>query len=99
MSLDVPELPYLFDWSRVREILADWFYSYQNAQNTVPAGTIAIFVGSTPPDGWLKCDGTEYPQNKFPDLYKAVGAESTPGNFVVPSAGAPPVGSIWIINV
>lgn len=99
MSLDIPELPGVFEWRKVKEVLLDWFYSYQNAQNTVPAGAMVVFVGTTPPDGWLEADGAEYPQNKFPDLYKVIGVESTPGNFEVPNAGAPPTGSIWIIKV
>lgn len=105
MSLEIPELPFKFEWDRVKEVLLDWFYKYQKAQNTVPTGTVAAFAGTTIPDGWLECDGTEYPQNAYPELYKILGAESSPGNFRVPVSllGAPVESAagdaVWMIKV
>ena len=38
-----------------------------------PAGGIMAYVGSELPFGWLECDGTEYLQGDYPELYTAIG--------------------------
>lgn len=99
--LSPPEFPSEFDWPVLRASLEDYFFRLQNVQAFVPSGAIIEYAGASPPDGWVEADGTEYPQNKFPELYKVIGVESTPGNFEVPDATATPptVGQIWIIKV
>lgn len=41
-----------------------------NGQNLVeiPSGTIQMYIGTTAPDGWLMCDGSEYFQWQYPEL-------------------------------
>jgi microcystin-dependent protein len=39
----------------------------------VPAGSIFPYVGKTPPEGYLFCDGEEYELSKYPELYTAIG--------------------------
>jgi len=45
------------------------------------------------PEGYLLCDGTEYYQSHYPDLFEALGAASAAGvtidKFVVPNIEAP----------
>jgi microcystin-dependent protein len=38
-----------------------------------PPGSIIAFGGSTPPSGWLLCDGSEYVVNLYPNLAAAIG--------------------------
>lgn len=60
-------------------------------------GEIHIFAGYTAPDGYLLCDGSEYSQSDYPELYKVIGDqynearsyrdisyETSPGKFRVP---------------
>jgi len=39
----------------------------------VPAGMIAPFAGSTPPSGWLFCDGSAVSRTVFATLFAAIG--------------------------
>lgn len=39
----------------------------------VPIGSVQCFAMITPPQGYLICDGKEYPCCVYPDLYKAIG--------------------------
>jgi microcystin-dependent protein len=55
----------------------------------VPAGAILAFASSNVPAGWLSCDGSEYPQEEFPELYEFIGTAwntggETSGYFRVP---------------
>jgi microcystin-dependent protein len=47
------------------EVIGDDGTSYYA---TVPVGTILMYVGSTAPDGFLVCDGSEAPRTTYPDL-------------------------------
>lgn len=38
-----------------------------------PAGLIQAFAGSTPPDGWLVCDGSSLLRSEHPRLFAAIG--------------------------
>ncbi|MFZ5517057.1 MAG: phage tail protein [Candidatus Zhuqueibacterota bacterium] len=38
-----------------------------------PVGSITIFAGSTPPEGWLICDGSLVSLATYPDLYSVIG--------------------------
>ena len=40
--------------------------------NLVPAGAIFPYAVSTPPKGWLLCDGTSYLRTDYPELYVAI---------------------------
>ncbi|MBX7240360.1 MAG: phage tail protein [Bacteroidia bacterium] len=42
------------------------------ASNGNPPGTIVAFGGTTPPAGWLLCDGTSYNAAQYPALYAAI---------------------------
>jgi microcystin-dependent protein len=50
-----------------------------HAQNGVPSGTIMAYVGTTPPVGWLLCDGSSFPDNVYYAQLKALlGGTNTP---------------------
>ena len=64
-----------------------------------PVGTIAMFSGSTPPPGYLLCDGSVYGSSLYPQLYAVVGntyggsGAATPPTFQVPDMrGVMPIG-------
>lgn len=40
---------------------------------TLPAGTIAMWVKATPPSGWFICDGAEYNKTTYAELFNNVG--------------------------
>lgn len=46
----------------------------------IPPGTIWAFVGRTPPDGWLLCDGREVSRTDYAALFKAIGIAHGGGN-------------------
>lgn len=46
----------------------------------VPSGTIAMFGGSTAPDGWLVCDGTIVSRATYAALFAAIGTNYGAGN-------------------
>lgn len=50
------------------------------SQETMPAGTIAMWVTSTPPTGWLLCNGQAYSTSTYPDLYANLGNAYEIGN-------------------
>lgn len=55
---------------------------------TSPSGSIMQFAGSTPPDGWLLCDGTAVSQTVYSDLFAVIGGTyNTSGGQLTPSAG------------
>jgi len=39
----------------------------------MPVGTILLYAGSTPPEGWLLCDGTSYSATNYPELFAVLG--------------------------
>jgi microcystin-dependent protein len=53
---------------------------------TIPPGTIVAFGGTTPPTGWLLCDGTAVNQTTYANLYAAIGCNfgCSGGNFHLP---------------
>jgi microcystin-dependent protein len=62
----------------------------------VPAGTIVAYGGSTPPAGWLLCDGAAQSSTTYPDLFGAIGYTwgGSGGTFNVPDLrGRAPIGS------
>jgi len=53
----------------------------------VYAGEIRAFAGPIPPKGWLVCDGREFNEIDYPELYNAIGdlwGSSAPGKFKIP---------------
>jgi microcystin-dependent protein len=56
----------------------------QNGRNllyeTVPAGSIIAFGATTPPTGWLNCNGAAINRLSYSDLYDAIGTNYGNGN-------------------
>jgi microcystin-dependent protein len=44
-----------------------------------PAGIINSFAGEIAPNGWLLCDGQQYSNQKYPELYEVVREKYVPG--------------------
>lgn len=38
-----------------------------------PVGSVQLFAGEKVPDGWLLCNGDEYDQKDYPELYRVIG--------------------------
>ena len=56
--------------------------------NPVPAGIMQEYGGLTAPEGYLACNGAEYAQDFYPELYAAIGdLWATTGGVTSPSAG------------
>lgn len=100
MSIEIPELPAKFDWWSVKSMLTEWFFRLQRSQGFVPPGAMMEFGGTVAPDGWVLCDGAEYNQNKYPNLYGVLGTfyGGAATTFNVPTATAVE-GRVWIIKV
>ena len=99
MSLESPELPSKFDWWNLRFILYDWFFRFQRLQALVPPGTTVAFASSTLPEGWVLTDGTDYDENKFPNLFKVIGANGAAAGFMRVPTIAPDAKGTWMIKV
>jgi phage-related tail fiber protein len=56
------------------------------ALDIIPPGTVIAWVKSTPPDGFLECNGAQVSQTTYADLYAAIGTTfgSASGKFAVP---------------
>jgi hypothetical protein len=76
--------------------LADFKASRRAGGNSslVPSGVVLPYAVSTPPAGWLLCDGTAYNQADYPELYAALGTlyntqinPTTGAAYTAPSAG------------
>lgn len=52
----------------------------------MPVGAIVPYVGSSPPPGWLLCDGTSFTSASYPDLFNIIGTTYGTGSndFQVP---------------
>ena len=63
----------------------------------LPVGVINAYMGTTAPDGWLLCDGSQYDPADLPELYavnSAFHADDAPGEFRVPDLrGRSPIGT------
>ena len=46
----------------------------------MPPGSIMAYAGSTPPDGWLFCDGTAVSRTQYPELFAAIAAAHGSGD-------------------
>ncbi len=52
------------------------YYYYNGTKwdcSTLPAGTVIYFAGSTPPSGFLECDGQQIFRSQYPELFAAIG--------------------------
>jgi hypothetical protein len=50
-------------------------------------GEIRTFAGEIPPDGWLECDGREFPDSQYPKLSAVIGdlwGSTQPNHFRIP---------------
>jgi microcystin-dependent protein len=59
----------------------------QYVDDAIPAGTVVWYAGTTCPDGWIECNGTELSKTTYSRLYAAIGTtygEGT-GTFKVPN--------------
>jgi microcystin-dependent protein len=50
--------------------------------DSVPLGTVVAFAGSTPPAGWLLCDGSTVSRTQYAALFAAVGVTYCIGDAV-----------------
>jgi microcystin-dependent protein len=69
--------------------------TYNPEAEEMPAGMVADFAGTLAPTGWLLCDGTDYAEADYPELFGAIGhlwdtfrgqAAPASGRFRVPLA-------------
>jgi microcystin-dependent protein len=44
----------------------------ESGANAIPVGTIAPFAMSSPPSGWLECDGSAISRTTYSDLWSAI---------------------------
>lgn len=64
----------------------------------LPAGVVWMYGGSTPPSGWLQCDGSSVSRSTYADLFAAIGTDYGAGlgdglTFSLPAfVGRVPVG-------
>ena len=87
---------------RSNALTVDW---NGNVIGQAMAGIIQMFAGSTPPTGWLVCDGTSYLRSNYPTLFEALGGTSSPWglpdstHFNVPDLrGRAPIGTNTALN-
>lgn len=54
--------------------------------NPIPIGKVEAFAGATTPEGWLDCDGSEYNQADYVELFAAIAQVwgGNTGTFFVP---------------
>lgn len=53
--------------------------------NSIPVGTIVMYLGDTAPKGWLRCDGSGYATTAYPALYAVIQTTyGSSGGFQVP---------------
>jgi microcystin-dependent protein len=47
----------------------------QNLERAMPAGSMIAYGATTPPDGWLSCDGASYLRDDYPGLFAVIGTD------------------------
>lgn len=64
-------------------------------------GLVSLFAGTTPPTGWLKCDGTAVSRTTYANLYTVIGTTYGAGNgtttFNLPDLGLFHPNSVFFI--
>lgn len=48
-----------------------------------PTGTILLYLGTAPPEGWMVCDGSSHARSKWPALAAVCGG--TGATFTLPN--------------
>lgn len=61
------------DWDTIERLLGEAAYQLMNPFKPIPAGAIMMHGASTPPDGWLLCDGSEVSRSTYALLFDAIG--------------------------
>lgn len=89
-------------WTQVKDNFADHqsrLNTIELSKATVPVGSIVEYVGSSPPSGYLECDGSQVSQATYASLYAAISTNyntggETAGNFRLPDfRGRTPIGA------
>lgn len=64
------------------------------------AGMTRVWLGATPPSGWLKLDGTYVWITEAQDLYDTIGSAgaSPPNMFKLPAAPSALASGMWIVK-
>jgi microcystin-dependent protein len=52
----------------------------RSAENGSPLGSVAQFAGSTLPNGWMLCDGSQLSRTTYADLFAAIGTRFGTGD-------------------
>ncbi len=52
--------------------------SSTNLSSDLPVGTIVMYLGQTPPEGWLLCNGSTFSASAYPELKQHLGDNKTP---------------------
>ena len=72
----------------LHNIQGELFIREQGFKKLLPSGMITQFAGTSAPNGWLICDGSEISQTNYADLFAVLGnTYGTPtsiGNFKLP---------------
>jgi microcystin-dependent protein len=68
------------------------------SSETLPAGTIAMWVKATPPTGWLICNGAEYDKTFYGDLFANVGNTYALGNEAIGNSRLPNMQDRFVIG-
>lgn len=73
------------------------------SQETPPVGSLVLYAGTTPPEGWEFADGSSYLKETYLVLYERLGGESNIWGtsslyFNVPTVASPQSGLKWIIR-
>lgn len=64
-------------WVERRMAEHDWRIA-GNGTGAVPIGTVTRWGGSTPPGGWLTCDGSTFSSTTYPILADVLGGTTLP---------------------
>ena len=68
------------------------------ANNGNPVGTVLAYMGTTPPAGWLLCDGAEYSKTQFANLF-AVLSNATGGTISGTTFNVPDMRGMFLRGV
>ena len=64
--------------------------SSRNHQATlVPVGSVIAYAGEVSPNGWLLCDGEQYSNQVYPELYEVVQTQYVPSGSWIIEANPP----------
>ena len=59
-------------------VLTETASQNSSTPSTTPTGAITAYFGSSPPAGWLMCDGSEYSTTELVSLYNLLNSSCTP---------------------